>query len=408
MFITSNIIAWIAIGVIPAEAARSDIVFCCLLNLLFVSFVLIFSVGTYVAYPFKQKTPRVPISDVILRKNIKVVVIFPILGFLFMAYDRLMLRGIDYTKGVRHARYQWFASEGGHFPGIIGNLMVPFAYIAVFFLISYYTRLSRLWKLLLVVSILFGIFGHAVLNGGRSNVLLGFVMAIIAWVFKSNTGVSAIGTRMKLSTKIVALLMVVWGFYYVSYIIYSSAALGNVQMYDLVQLGTDSLYGKIDQGFYQQKKSEFLYLVIYILTYMYHGQWTAQISHSVMTREGSYLFPQMLAEMGLLSPPNGVKYFPGVFISLPGAFYYDFGFLGVIGLSSLLGIMLGFVFIILSYSHRVGGLKMAYIVGVVYLVILSPILPAYGFSYYYYILYSFIALWFINSCYIRRKVNYIS
>lgn len=345
-----------------------------------------------------------------LNKNIKIVSYSSIVGFSLVCYDRVFIRGIDYSLGLRHARYQWLNSEGGSLPSIIGNLLIPFGYICIFFLIMHYSCISKKSKYLLLVSSIVSVFGHSALNGGRSNVLLALILVVITVLIKSEQSKKMFSFKLK-SLKILPILGMVVG--YVSLIIISSAAMGNARLKTLAQLGVESLYGQVG-GFFNELEqiSQYLYLIIYSIAYLYHGQWTAQVAYSLPDRDGNYTFYSfgiILNRLGLISEPIKSGYFSetGAFISLPGAFYYDFGFLGVIILSSIIGLMFGLVMIILNYSRTIGGTKLAFIIYILFILLLSPILPAYGFSYLHFIIFAFVSLDFINRILFRRRSNWL-
>src|SRR5690606_20489544 len=91
----------------------------------------------------------------------------------------------NYSLGLRHARYQWLNSTGGSLPSVIGNLLIPFGYVSIFLLIIHYSKLSKISRFLLLTSAIISVFGHSALNGGRSNILLALILAIIAIIVKN-------------------------------------------------------------------------------------------------------------------------------------------------------------------------------------------------------------------------------
>jgi len=408
VFLTSWIIAFLFLVFIPANAIESNIPFLLLINITFIITVLCFAILTYTIIPKPEMFYiRNNIDFIHFKKNISFLSYAPIIGILMILYDRVVLRGIDYSHGLRTARYAWLETVGGSFFGVLGNLLVPFSYIGIFFLVKYYNQISLRQKTFLLLAIFSGIVGHAALNGGRSNLLLALVIFIIALLFKHK---STIAFYKLTKTKILLTSILLISFMYVNSITKESATMGDASMHTLVQLGTEALYGVPDSTFYNSTHSELIYFLIYSLSYLYHGQWTTQAAIAAPQREGSYASPPVLYQLGVIDPPApGINLFSdtGAFISLPGAFYYDGGLMGLLSLSVVLGISLGIIFIMVSFSKTIGGFKMAFIVAILYILILSPILPAYGLSYFNFILFAFIAHSAINTIFFKKNINYL-
>lgn len=411
LFIYSHILAYLSLSIIPAKAIEPNLSFLVLLNALFISLVLFFAIIVYLGYPKQHKNVnKNPMTIKQLNINIKIVSYGSVIGFFLILYDRVFIRGINYSLGLRHARYQWLNSAGGSIPSVVGNLLVPFGYLCIYFLVLHYKRLSLKNKFLLVTSSIVSVFGHAALNGGRSNILLAVVLVIITFALKSDYRNRMFSIKLQSIKKlpIIALAVI-----YVCIITLSSAALGNTTMKTLTYLGVSSLYGQV-YGYFDSigEISDYLYLIVYSIAYLYHGQWTAQVAYSLPIREGNntfFSFGVILDKLGIISEPFTQGYFAktGAFISLPGAFYYDFGFLGVIILSALLGMLFGITLILINYSKLIGGIKLAFIFFVLFIVILSPILPAYGFMYLNFIIFSFVSLEVINRLIFRKKTNWL-
>lgn len=411
LFLLSHALAYVALLFIPAYSARPNIEFVILLNSIFISVVLVSSIFTYKILPLPASSVRFQSMTVSqLRFNVAFSSLAALSGVGLIFYDRVFLRGIDYSIGLRNARYQWLASEGGSLASIIGNLLIPFCYVSIFFLVVYYPRLSRFAKFLLFSSSFFGVFGHAALNGGRSNVLLALVMVLSAYLLKGQSaskGSFFVGYYKLLPIGVVAI-------FYVASIINSSAVMGGVDVETLTVLGVESLYGQVGDYFQRLNGgNEYIYLVIYGVAYLYHGQWTAQVAYSLPVRDGSYTFypfSVLLNKLGIIDAPLEPGFFSdtGAFISLPGAFYYDFGFVGVVILSLLVGWLLGLVLRMISSDKNVGGVGMAFIVYVLFLVLLSPILPAYGLSYLNFIIFAFVFLGILNALLYRKGFSLVS
>jgi len=415
VFLISNFLSMVALFILPAKAQQQNLEFLWILNLSFIFLICFVSILTYKLISpqstlnFYQNNRPYVIRDKFLITNVKILIISPILGFILMLVDRVLIRGIDYSQGLRVARYDWLETTGGSFFGVIGNLLIPLSYVGIFIFIMYFQRIKgyRFW---LIIAVLIGVFGHAALNGGRSNLLLALVMVIIAFIFKREKSFE----YKVFSFKSVGLLSIGLGaFYYVAYIIEASAIMGGATLEELVSLGISALYGTPDGEFFSTEHSYLTYILTYMLSYLYHGQWTAQITSFLTDREGFYFLTSlptvMMDKYGLLDLQLDQKAFAetGAFISFPGAMYYDFGWFGVCFISFLLGVALGFVMFFLKSKKPIGAFRMIVILFVLYTLILSPILPAYGLSYLMFILFAFVLLSVLNALIFRRRVIFI-
>jgi oligosaccharide repeat unit polymerase len=397
----------------PAKAQISNIPFLVLLNSTFVFLVLLFSIGFYSAFRDKRSS-KLRDNNMKLKQlkfNIRFVSFSAIFGFLLIAFDRVFIRGINYSLGLRSARYQWLNSTGGSPISVIGNLLIPYGFICIFFLIIHSESVTKRERKLLFFSAITGIVGHAALNGGRSNILLAIIMVIISIGLRGKN--SNIWFKIK-PKNIKKIIIIAFAVFYVAGITYSSAVMNNMSIGELTRLGIHQLYGTEAHYFDTIGSiSQVLYFIVYFLAYLYHGQWTAQVAYSLPIREGNYTFYTygiILDKLGIIEEPFTQGYFArtGAFISLPGAFYYDYGFLGVIILSSLIGCLVGLALIFVNKASIIGGTKLAFVYYVLFLAYLSPMLPAHGLMYLNFIVFSFVVLDIINKLLFKKRTNWLN
>lgn len=412
LFIFSQLFAFVIILCIPAKAISPNLELLFLLNIIFTSIVSIISVMIVKIYPVKYNVSKEkPMTFAQLAKITSFLSISAISGFILIFYDRIFIRGIDYSVGLRNARYQWLDSTGGSLASILGNILISFGYVGLFFLIFHYEYLSRFKKILLSVACLVSILGHAALNGGRSNILLGIIFVIISLIIKKGNQKKLLNSFDLKGIKLLFISTIIFG--YIIFVTVSSAMLGDFDLQTLTNLGIDSLYGQVDEWFYDiEKIDKNLYLIVYFLAYLYHGQWTTQVAFTLTNKFGEYTFypfKVILYKLDLISQPLEQGYFAetGAFMALPGAFYYDFGFLGVIILSLVLGVLFGVAMIILNYNKNISGVKLAYIFYIFFILILSPIVPAYGFMYLNFIILSFLLLEISILFFYKKNINWL-
>lgn len=397
IFAASNLLVFLVLLLIPVKPKVENYVFLALINLVFIGIV---GSTSFIVHKLSRRTDHSEITGLQsrwLKKNIKYCCLGSLIGFALVAYDRVFIRGIDYSQGLRAARYEWLASDGGSLVSMLGNLLIPFAYVGAFLLILH-SKLFR-WSALLLLFVPFFsvVIGHAALNGGRSNVLLLAVISIVAVVLRQDK----FGCKTLIKIVIVASVLALPAFLYVASIINSSASMGGVDLGVLLIRSVDSLEGRLVDNYAVQHYSDFESIVIYIFSYLVHGQWTAQVIAETTSRPGSYLlypFSVILSRLSLVNEPLEPGYFSdaGAFVTLPAAMYYDFGYAGLVLFSAKIGFFLGLSLLLLRCRSCIRGWQLGFIIYFFFIVILSPIVPAYGFSYLNFIVFSFFILGVVN------------
>lgn len=409
IFVFSNIIANLFVIVAPVRAKQSNLDLLFMMNFLFVVGTLFFGVLTYKVFPRKKRrTERHRSSVQSLQKMLKFCSISSFLGVISILFDRVYFRGISYSEGLRAARYQWLDSGSGTIFGIVGNLFAPFAYFGIFLLAYFRRDLENMSNKGFVLFLWASVLAHAAINGGRSNLLLAAVIALAGFILgekKRSSIVNRSGGLLHILVFAVALA-------YVIHIIQSSADLGDIDIGEMTYLGLNELYGVPDEAFFAEKKSDLNYIVLYIFSYLYHGQWTAQIAFDLTERPGFHSLvstPTLFLEsMGILDVTKIKPEFSdtGAFLSLPGVFYYDFGWVGLVFLCAILGSILGICMYFLNGARNVGVFKMALIVSVFMMLVFSPILPAYGFAYFTFIIFAFVFSYVIGRLFLGQTLQF--
>ena len=128
-------------------------------------------------------------------------------------------------------------------------------------------------------------------------------------------------------------------------------------------------------------------------------------------REGSYtLYPisVLLAQAGVLSEPLQPGHFSiyGAFITMPGALFYDFGYIGLTIISCFLGCCMGRAIQYIENPSSLNGFSFVFVVYIIFIYLLWPILPGYGFSYINFVLFSFIVVEIFNRLFFKKSFNW--
>lgn len=413
-FLIINIISILFITVAPIEAKQSNSIFISLIITIFISFFLFgcivfyLCVGGHVKKSVVHENRSLPsIKQLVF--NSKLCSFLSLSGFFLILYDRVFIRGINYSSGLRAARYQWLDSGSGSIFGVVGNLIIPFSYVGLFIILVHGNMLSHRIKFLVGISSLFGIVGHAMLNGGRSNVLIALFIFFAISIVKSKNNT-------KRGNSFVKVLIFSLIFSFILYMTSLSASMSNISYKELFLLGIDNLHGDVTNNY--DKIEVFFgdvgYLLVYILSYLFHGSWTSESLYYIFQTEspgGSYLlfsFSLILTMLGILSEPIAAGYFSvhGAFVSLPGAFYYDTGLLGSMLLSLFLGMAVGSSVALVVHGVASPGVIAIYIYFTV-IALMSPILPAYGLMYFNFVVYAFVMFACINRLFFGKSNHWL-
>jgi hypothetical protein len=302
-------------------------------------------------------------------------------GFIFILYDRIYLRGVDYTMGLRLARYAWLDSPSGNFIGIVGNILNSFGYFSLAISVLEWGKLDSNKKIYTILSVLFSVVGLSMLNGGRANIMVAgfYIISII----NSSTNINIIYFFKKNVKKTSILLLI--SIIPIILIINSSASLGSYTPKEQYEADTVMLYGFLSTSAAESDYDDILYTIYYMIIYLFHGQWTAQVATELPPQDPFYTIYPISAQLNQIGlsphiPISGYFSDSGAFISLPGAIFYDYGYSGLLFISFLFGLALGIALSILQYSKEIGPLRFIYVILVNMTFLMSPFSLSYGFS----------------------------
>lgn len=314
-----------------------------------------------------------------------------IIGILLICYDRVFIRGIDYSVGLRNARYQWLASSGGSIVSILGNVLVSFSFVALIMGLIHWEKISRIKRFLFLSSGLSIPFIHGALNGGRSNVFILVMSIITSLVLRKSIGSKFFPKfRAKyLKTFVIAFISL----FFVIQIFSSSAEMANVDNAEYSKSIIYALRGEMDENLkYSAETPKIIYSFSSVGAYLIHGQWVAQESYSLSSKPGNFTLStikEILRVVKLYSKPPESNAFSdiGAFISFPGALHYDYGIVGVLLGSIFIGILYGISLVILRLNYLINGFLLAFVFEMLMLLFLSPLFIANGLMYFNFIIF---------------------
>ncbi len=349
----------------------------------------------------KQKTLKTMSADK-MRFILKFSTIGTFIGNAFILLDRIVFRGIDYSEGLRAARYQWLQSDISGSPiSIIGNLLIPFSYCALLIGLYHWESLRRSEKIIALVAGFGGQICFALINGGRSNLLIAIAFSVAVCVIRKYRGKSFF-PRIRGKAILAAIILYVL-FRYLELIFFAFAE--NTDSY--LQVMALGLGVRVDSTYHG---TAFLNLFLETCLYLIHGNYNigailadgpqiigfADLNHNMTFRSLLSLLgrlPFFEYKMELPSFDSGM----GAFISLPGVLLYDYGFVGFFLVSLFLGILFGEVLKILNSSaYSVGIGKTVFALAVLINIYLSMVTTAMNLGYFWFMVFALVAMEMIS------------
>lgn len=401
---------WSMIGIVLLVLPIHSIV-CDSLNAFFlcVAFMILVVISATLWY---WKTPKLSLkresikkqTRLMPRKKMKFIIrisgISTLMGNLFVLYDRIFVRGIDYSMGFRNARYQWTLSTiSGSAFSKIGTLMIPLSYCCLFLGVFHWETLNKKERLFALLAGFGGQVSLAVINGGRSNILTAMVFALCVCIIRKYQGKKFFPP---IKGKIIALIpigMLLFNYIESLFYAFSENSLRQLYLY-LSILGVEP-----DEGY---KGVPFLNTVIEMILYLFHGIYYSgavvefnpglvnitDINHNYTFRSifatlsGFYNYDMTLAPFDRGSS----------FIAVPGIFLYDYGYVGFLFMTIILGIMFGEVMKHLNTKVRnLSNGEVTVCIIVLMHIFMSPITMASGIGYFLFMIFGMIVMEFVAS-----------
>ena len=284
---------------------------------------------------------------------IRIALGMSIIGFFFLTYDKVYIQGIDFSDGIAVAREEW--RRGGEeregqvssIFSVMGYLMGSGYYVAAVLAVTQVRVLSarkRVWVLLGSFMLLMA---NSAITGGRSNVLLIAVFILGALAARGGLNLRKLfDTQAQRRTVIVAAGLALA---YTLFIFYQRAQASDVSALEyaldflpFLGLEADEWYRSLMEGSIASSLSAILVLAV---SYVTHSFATVATIIDAPTEEKTIMFLHIrgiLNKLGLVNPPDGDWFLAGRFPSFPGALWHQYGGIGFVFGSLLLGVISAF------------------------------------------------------------------
>lgn len=333
-----------------------------------------------------------------------------------LLYDRIFLKGIDYSQGIRHARYQW---EKAVSPSIfsellskMANVLIPMAFISVLLLFLYWEYTENRWRLKKLLISLFSVFAYAFMNGSRSIIFIQVVMLLcIGTIRKCKKQKIFPKSKINKGSDKKFYFVFLVAILYAIYVFNSSAQMGETSARILFERLTIHLGGEFKEPYYtllteNLSDNNMIYHIFSAMEYLIHSQWTSEAIFSVSSTPGNIFFfapMHFLYNLGVLQNAPSSYLYEGLFISLPGSILYDFGFLSLIMFSIIYGFLIGLTIIKIRKLRNRGGFDFAFIMFILSSIYLTPFIPAHNFIYFNFIIVDMMLLEIISRVFIKKS-----
>lgn len=268
---------------------------------------------------------------------IRTSIFISVICLILLIFDKVKIQGINFDSGIAVAREQWKSMGAGRegvssIFSVIGYLFGSTYFWGAYYLLFYYERIQKhksIYGVIFIVILLM----NSVITGGRTIILYFFAFTVSILLLRTiyNKPFIPKNKSLKYFIRIGVVLCMV----YVVFIFSQRAAMNDILPRVYAENFAGYLGGKPTQEFYELSEydnSNTMYFLTVTGLYIYHSLWTTQRVLDDKDRQGKVLFlyfQKLLSKTGLVEDPTYFKY-SGRFITVPGALYYDFGFMGLV------------------------------------------------------------------------------
>jgi oligosaccharide repeat unit polymerase len=347
-FVAVWLLYWLAIAMLPVHSIYPGTFGAAMLQIVFVVIVLVGIAITRLLAG--ERALQKPGGDEIPTANqlIRIALGMSVIGSLALMYDKVFVQGIDYSNGIAVAREEW--RELGE--DREGNISSIFSVLGYFFGSAYYvaivlavTQVGVVSPILRMQSFLVAfvlLMINSAITGGRSNLLLVAVFVLAA--FGARKGLALFNVFPRVSQRLAIKLALVLGFAYTVLIFYQRAEAGEASALDyaiefLPFLGFEAS-NEYRAGLDDSALSSLSAMLVLTISYVTHSFATVSAIVDANPEDKTILFLHLAGianKLGLIGPPDGDWFLTGRFPSVPGSLFFQFGWLGFIGGSLLLG-----------------------------------------------------------------------
>ena len=336
--------------------------------------------------PYRTRRIDQPLNRTELDHLVVAGLLASAVGVALLAYVRLAVQGIDYSQGLAVARELWRV-EGVEREGISSPLSIPAYGLGFFFLAStfvahlHWEELGRWARGVAVAGALFFVAAHSILTGGRTVLLIQISSFLAAASIRRDQGKKAFPGKSWRTVLFTSVTLVATFAY--ALLIFSERAAANVgataELYvqgAIEYMGASTTEAYMNIGTWPQPLAGVVQLAILLGAYLTHSAGTLASVMEYTAHHGITVFGaawNLLARLNLATPGADDWALSGAFLSLPGAFWYQFGMSGVLAAAVATGLCLGMAARYARLS-RGGGISVGFAAGSLITAMTSPLI----------------------------------
>jgi hypothetical protein len=273
-------------------------------------------------------------------------------GLLLHLYDKVFIMNIDYSAGIAWARQKWIANgvaRGGRissWQSATGHILVNFYFIVILIVLLFWKELPKFYKYFGYSVSVIAVLIYSASMGSRTVPLFFLLYVITVLLLGKSIGKRFLPEGFRCLFVLLCLLI----FIYNIFVFHERGkAHGGGSPRQYTQSFFSKLRGEQTSGFNMGENlsgflGELFHYGILTTIYINHNQWTFDYILTLDDRPGQSMFNTLyagLVKLGIITKEQITnRAFSGVFLSLPGCAYYDFGILGLITISIFHGTFL--------------------------------------------------------------------
>lgn len=339
---------WAAIVLLPVKSIYSATIQAFFLQLTFVFLVLAGYSVTKFILNFREVPKATSFGMPRALTLIKLALGMSLFGFILLIYDKIYIQNIDYSQGLAFARGQWRklggdrAGQASSVFSALGYLIGSSYYVAAMLAITEIKVLSTAQRIRILLACFAMAVANSVITGGRSNILLLGVFIFAAMGSRKQFSFrKLLECRMQRWMIIIATVLIIW---YITFVFYQRADASGLNGKEymltiLPYLGLEPIEwykNMLDDGVLSSLSG----ILVLTASYLTHSfSTTAAIMDGPIedkTIIGAYAV-NILSKLGLANQPSDEWFLSGRFPSFPGALWHQFGVIGFVMGSLLLG-----------------------------------------------------------------------
>lgn len=414
-FLFSWIIYWLLLVLLPLTLLYPNASEALFIQVLFVSLTLTSFIGVSRVLFFHgagDGVGDIPNGKTLILSGL----LLSLMGLSLLVFDKIFIQGIDYSHGLADAREQWrrlgLERQGvSSIFSVAGYLLGSGYFVSLAITIAHPDLLKSIHRNLVYGFCIALCLGNSIITGGRSTLLLLGAFGLAARAIRAPSSASS---RVNPTSLVLGTLTLGLVCSYILYVTFERARSNGISVDLYVMHGVNSLGMKLDDWYLRTLDGSFASSVsaalVFAGAYIVHSFSTVAAMVDALPEDKTIVFFygfQLVSKLGLIAAPDGDWFLAGAFPSLPGAFWHQFGMIGVV----LSAVVLGGICAVSEAIYRAAPrslLALGARIGCCVVLILSPLLFAGDLLAFPFVVIAFVVLSGVQGAlsYIRRPATH--